>query len=151
MRSMEDIIEDNEFFDGGDFAYTIDCGHKIQLTKALKDEGYIHKSEKKEVENQLNAWFDAFGTTQLTHALCRLETAEKNIHKSDVQEVLDIRIKFKGTDMIKCQYPFSVQQSNEMYQAIKTCAERINKTKMQEKPRHSDEKLNAIIEKIKKS
>jgi hypothetical protein len=53
-------------------------GVSAELAQAIIDAGYVKESDKiKELENKLEAWYTAFGTTQLTHALDRLNYAER--------------------------------------------------------------------------
>ena len=44
-----------------------------------------HEKEIADLKTVLECWHSAFGTTQLTHAICRLEVAEKNIKRTEIQ------------------------------------------------------------------
>lgn len=52
-----------------------------KFAQAILSAGYMKNNKVKELETVLDAWYSVFGTTQLTHALARLEFAEGELEK----------------------------------------------------------------------
>lgn len=77
---------DKPYLDTDGYKYEIGC-HKCrysiithQRASAIR-KWNTRPTEKEEAQIKLEAWQEAFGTTQLTHALARLEEAEKKAQR----------------------------------------------------------------------
>ena len=108
--------------------------HQPEISEAFTDVGIFHETldytieaikENEELKTVLSAWHNIFGTTQLTHASCRLNVAEKEL------QALKDRVDVEGVaDIIKMscfsQYPLGkednvdkvIEHLNELAKAI---------------------------------
>lgn len=73
-------------------------GHKA-FTKAIFQR--FNPKPSAELRIELNAWYKAFGTTQLSHALVRLEMAERKTTKPAVGSVEEIRRIVNGWAVVR--------------------------------------------------